>query len=179
MPTRSRWRSGSAAGRSERVDRDPAGEARLVEVVLDPGAGFRRGPDLEHERRIAIHDLLEENSFAPTAGSGGPYRLRIGREEGRLLLDVEDEAGETQGRAVLHLGSLRQTLRDYATICDSYHEAIRTAPRSRIEAIDMGRRACHNDGAEIIRQELAGSIDIDDKTARRLFTLVYALHVRV
>ena len=161
------------------MDRDPAGEARLFDVVLDAGAGFRRGPDLEHERRIAIHDLLEENSFAPTAGSGGPYRLRIGREEGRLRLDVEAEAGETQGRAVLHLGSLRQTLRDYATICDSYHEAIRTAPRSRIEAIDMGRRACHNDGAEIIRQELAGSIDIDDTTARRLFTLVYALHVRV
>ena len=179
MPTRSRWRSGSAADRSERVDRDPAGEARLVEVVLDPGAGFRRGPDLEHERRIAIHDLLEENSFAPAAGSGGPYRLRIGREEGRLLLDVEDEAGVPQAHTVLHLASLRQTLRDYATICDSYHEAIRTAPRSRIEAIDMGRRACHNDGAEIIRRELAGTIDIDDTTARRLFTLVYALHVRV
>ena len=179
MPTRSRWRSGSAAGRSERVDRGPAGTDRLVEVVLDPGTGFRRGPDLEHERRIAIHDLLEENVFAPATGSGGPYRLRIGREEGRLLLDIEDEAGAPEARAVLHLASLRQTLRDYATICDSYHEAIRTAPRSRIEAIDMGRRACHNDGAEIIRRELEGAIDIDETTARRLFTLVHALHVRV
>ena len=160
------------------MDRAPAGTDRLVEVALDPSAGFRRGPDYEHERRIAIHDLLEENAFAPVGGSGGPYRLRIGREEGRLLLDVENDLGVPQGRAVLHLGSLRQTLRDYATICDTYHEAIRTAPRSRIEAIDMGRRACHNDGAEIIRRELAGSIAIDETTARQLFTLVHALHVR-
>ena len=178
MPTRSRWRSGSAAGRSEGVDRDPAGTDRLVEVALDPSAGFRRGPDYEHERRIAIHDLLEENSFAPVGGSGGPYRLRIGREEGRLLLDVENDLGVPQVRAVLPLASLRRTLRDYATICESYHEAIRTAPRSRIEAMDMGRRACHNDGAEIIRRELAGTIDIDETTARQLFTLVHALHVR-
>ena len=178
MPTRSRSRSGSAAGRSERVDKDSAGAARLVEVVLDPGAGFRRGPDLEHERRIAIHDLLEENAFAPAAGSGGPYRLRIGRAEGRLLLAVEDEAGAAQGSAVLHLASLRRTLRDYATICDSYHAAIRTLPRARIEAIDMGRRACHDEGAEIVRRELAGAIDIDEATARRFFTLVHALHVR-
>ena len=161
------------------MDRNPAGAARLVEVVLEPGAGFRRGPDLEHERRIAIHDLLEENHFAPAAGPGGPYRLRIDREEGRLLLDVEDESGAVQARAVLRLASLRQTLRDYATICDSYHEAIRTAPRSRIEAIDMGRRACHNDGAEIVRRELASAIEIDEATARRFFTLVHALHVRL
>ena len=154
---------------------DPAGTDRLVEVLLDPSAGFRRGPDYEHERRIAIHDLLEENSFALVDGSGGPYRLRIGREEGRLLLDVEDDAGAPQGRAVLHLASLRQTLRDYATICESYYEAIRTAPRSRIEAIDMGRRTCHNEGAEIIRGELAGTVDIDETTARQLFTLVHAL----
>ena len=103
------------------------------------------GPDYEHERRIAIHDLLEENTFAPAGGSGGPYRLRIGREEGRLLLDVENDLGVPQVRAVLPLASLRRTLRDYATICESYHEAIRTAPRSRIEAMDMGRRACHNE----------------------------------
>ena len=160
------------------MDRGPAGTDRLVDIVLDPSAGFRRGPNYEHERRIAIHDLLEENSFAPAGGSGGPYRLRIGREEGRLLLDVENDLGVPQAHAVLHLASLRQTLRDYATICDTYHEAIRTAPRSRIEAIDMGRRACHNDGAEIIRRDLAGSIDIDETTARRLFTLVHALHVR-
>ena len=179
MPTRSRWRSGSAAARSERVGGNPAGTDRLVEVVLDPSAGFRRGPDYEHERRIAIHDLLEESSFAPTAGSGGPYRLRIGREEGRLLLDVDDDMGVPQVQAVLLLASLRQTLRDYATICDTYHDAIRSAPRSRIEAIDMGRRACHNDGAEIIRRELAGTIDFDETTARRLFTLVHALHVRL
>ena len=161
------------------MGRESAGAARLVEVVLDPGAGFRRGPDYEHERRIAIHDLLEESAFAPKGGSGGPYRLRIGRAEGRLLLDVEDESGAPQAQAVLLLAALRQTLRDYATIYDSYHDAIRTAPRSRIEAIDMGRRAYHNEGAEIIREELAGTIDVDEATARRLFTLVHALHVRL
>ncbi len=179
MRTRSRWRSGSAAARSDDVGEDPAGTARLVAVELDPGAGFRRGHDIEHERRIAIHDLLEENRFAPVEGSGGPYRLRIGHAEGRLLLDVEDESGAAQGHAVLLLASLRSTLRDYAAICETYHEAIRTAPRSRIEAIDMGRRAFHNEGAEIVRQELAGTIDIDDATARRLFTLVHALHMRL
>ena len=161
------------------MGREPPGAARLVEVVLDPAAGFRRGPDLEHERRIAIHDLLEENRFAPAAGSGGPYRLRIGREDARLLLDVEDEFGAPQCSAVLLLASLRSTLRDYAAICDSYHEAIRTAPRSRIEALDMGRRTFHNEGAEILRRELAGTIDIDETTARRFFTLVHALHVRL
>ena len=161
------------------MDRDPAGAARLVEVVLDPGAGFRRGPDLEHERRIAIHDLLEENSFAPAGGAGGPYKLRIGREEGRLLLDIEDESGGPQARAVLSLAALRSTLRDYAAICDSYHEAIRTAPRARIEALDMGRRSFHNEGAEIVRRELADAIDMDEATARRFFTLVHALHIRL
>ena len=142
--------------------RDFAGAPILSTSAASPSTiCWRRTPSRRPQDRAA---LIGSASAARRGGSA---------------LDVEDEAGETQGRAVLHLGSLRQTLRDYATICDSYHEAIRTAPRSRIEAIDMGRRACHNDGAEIIRRELASSIDIDDTTARRLFTLVYALHVRV
>ena len=158
---------------------DTSGEARLVEVVLEPGAGLRAGPDAEHERRVAIYDLLEDNYFAPNAGSGGPYRLRLGRTEGRLVFDVEDRSGAAQCSAVLRLAVLRPALRDYEAICDSYHAAIKTAPRSRIEAIDMGRRAFHNEGAELLRRELAGEIAIDEATARRLFALVHALHVRL
>ena len=161
------------------MGRDPTDETKLVEVVLDPSAGIRKGPDVEHERRIAIYDLIEENHFAPKGGSGGPYRLRLSRREGRLIFDVEDELGNAQSSATLPLATLRQTLRDYEAICDSYHEAIKTAPRSRIEAIDMGRRAFHNEGSDILRHALADKIEVDEATARRLFTLIYALHVRL
>ena len=154
-------------------------EARLVAVVLDRTAAQRRGPDAEHERRIAIHDLLEENRFAPNDGSRGPYRLRLHRSEDRLVFEVKDGRGAVRSPAALRLSALRSTLRDYEAICDSYHRAIRTAPRARIEAIDMGRRAFHDEGAEILRRELAGKVEIDRATARRLFTLVHALRVRL
>ena len=179
MPTRSRWRCGSTTERGECVGKDPTGEAKLVEVVLDPSAGLRGGPDVEHERRVAVYDLLEDNHFAPNVGSGGPYRLRLSRAEGRLVFDVEDQSGTAQCSAVLRLATLRPVLRDYAAVCDSYHEAIKTAPRARIEALDMGRRAFHNEGSEILRRELADEIAIDEATARRLFTLIHALHVRL
>ncbi len=151
---------------------------RLVEVVLDESAAMRRGPDIEHERRIAIFDLIESNQFAPLGVSDGPFRLRLGRSEGRLLFDVEDEMGVPRASLALPLAVLRSILRDYSTICDSYLEAIRNAPRARIEAIDMGRRALHDEGAEIVRRELAAKFELDLDTARRLFTLIYALHVR-
>lgn len=158
---------------------EAACEARLVAVVLDRTAAQRRGPDAEHERRIAIHDLLEENRFAPNDGSRGPYRLRLHRSEDRLVFEVEDGRGAVRSPAALRLLALRSTLRDYEAICDSYHRAIKTAPRARIEAIDMGRRAFHDEGAEILRRELAGKVEIDRTTARRLFTLVHALRVRL
>jgi uncharacterized protein (UPF0262 family) len=161
------------------VGNDPGEEVKLVEVVLDQSAGVRKGPDVEHERRVAIFDLIEENYFAPKDGTGGPYRLRLSRSEGRLIFDVEDEFGTPQCSAPLPLATLRRTLRDYEAICDSYHEAIKTAPRSRIEAIDMGRRAFHNEGSEALRRALADKIDVDEATARRLFTLIFALHVRL
>lgn len=158
---------------------EAACEARLVAVVLDRTAAHRRGPDAEHERRIAIHDLLEENRFAPSDGSRGPYRLRLHRSEDRLVFEVEDGRGVVRSPASLRLSALRSTLRDYAAICESYHRAIKTAPRARIEAIDMGRRAFHDEGAEILRRELADKVEIDRATARRLFTLVHALRVRL
>ncbi len=173
------WRCGSKAGRGERVGGEAACEAKLVAVVLDRTAAHRRGPDAEHERRIAIHDLLEENRFAPNDGSSGPYRLRLHRAEDRLVFEVEDGRGAVRSPAALRLSALRSTLRDYEAICDSYHQAIKTAPRARIEAIDMGRRAFHDEGAEILRRELAGKVEIDRATARRLFTLVHALRVRL
>ncbi len=161
------------------MDTDSAGEDRLFEVVLDPSAQPRRGPDVDHECRIAIYDLVECNRFALKRGAEGPYRLRLRREEGRLVFEVESRDGRKLGDAALALAPLRSTLKSYETICDSYHEAIKTAPRSRIEAIDMGRRACHTEGAELLREALSDKIEIDGETARRVFTLIHALHVRL
>ncbi len=181
MRTPSRSRCGSAPSAVRRVaPAGVSGDPRLVEVILDESAAVHHGADEDHERRVAIFDLVEENYFAPKGVSApGPYRLRVSRAEGRLILAVDDEAGEPQLSATISLASIRRILRDYETMCESYHEAIKTAPRARIEAIDMGRRGLHNEGSEILRDALADKIALDEETARRLFTLVHALHIRL
>jgi len=151
---------------------------RLSEITLDEASVAPASPNAEHERRIALFDLKESNSFAIVGEDRGPYVLLLGMSEGRLVLDVSDEAGE---RIILHqspLGSLRKLVKDYALICESYHGAIRDAPPSRIEALDMGRRGLHNEAAEVLQEALVSHFIIDNETARRLFTLVCALHVR-
>jgi len=151
---------------------------RLTEILLDEASLAPASSNVEHDRRIALFDLKETNSFAVVGKERGPYVLLLGLCEGRLVLDVGDEAG---ARVVVHqapLGSLRKLVKDYALICDSYNAAIRDAPPSRIEALDMGRRALHNEAAEVLQESLAGHFVIDTETARRLFTLVCALHVR-
>ncbi|MGD9965656.1 MAG: UPF0262 family protein [Hyphomonadaceae bacterium] len=151
---------------------------RLTEILLDEASLAPASSNVEHDRRIALFDLKETNSFAVVGQERGPYVLLLGLCEGRLVLDVGDEAG---ARIVVHqapLGSLRKLVKDYALICDSYNAAIRDAPPSRIEALDMGRRALHNEAAEVLQESLAGHFVIDTETARRLFTLVCALHVR-
>lgn len=155
-----------------------ASEQRLVEVVLDDEPAARLSPDVQHERRVAIFDLLESNHFAPVGVAGGPYVLRLTIVDNRLVFDIDDEAGARLASVNLPMSPFRAIMRDYAMVCDSYLEAIRSAPRSRIEAIDMGRRGLHNEGSELLRDKLADSIDVDFDTARRLFTLIYVLHMR-
>lgn len=151
---------------------------RLVDVALDESSLASASPNAEHERRIALFDLKEANSFEVAGEDRGPYVLLLSLSEGRLALDVSTQEGE---RVCLHyvaMSSLRKLIKDYTFICDSYHNAIRTAAPSQIEAIDMGRRGLHNEAAEVLTEALGAKIKVDVETARRLFTLVCALHVR-
>ena len=151
--------------------------ARLVDVVLDESIG-RSTPDIEHERAVAIFDLIEENSFRPVGHEGGPYKLKLSLAESRLVFAIGDEKDNPVVTHILSLTPFRRIVKDYFLICESYYEAIRTATPSQIEAIDMGRRGIHNDGSQTLMDRLSGKIDMDFDTARRLFTLVCVLHWR-
>lgn len=152
--------------------------ARLVDVELDESIG-RSTPDVEHERAVAIFDLIEDNSFQPAGDAGqGPYRLRLSLVESKLIFAVSRENGEPVVAHILSLTPFRRVVKDYFLICESYYEAIRSATPSHIEAIDMGRRGLHNEGSQTLKDRLSGKIDIDFDTARRLFTLVCVLHWR-
>ena len=150
----------------------------IVKLTLDEGLAGRRSPEVEHEREVAIFDLIEDNRFALVDGGPGPYNLHLAVAENRLVLDVRDDADRPIAEVALSLVPFRRIIKDYFTVCESYFSAIKTAPPSRIEAIDMGRRGLHNEGSELLRERLAGRIDIDFATARRLFTLICVLHIR-
>lgn len=151
--------------------------ARLVDVELDETIG-RSTPDVEHERAVAIFDLIEENSFAPVNDTSGPYRLRLSLAESRLVFAIFRENGEAVVTHILSLTPFRRIVKDYYMICESYYEAIRSSTPSQIEAIDMGRRGLHNEGSQTLMDRLSGKIEMDFDTARRLFTLVCVLHWR-
>ena len=152
--------------------------ARLIDVELDESIG-RSTPDVEHERAVAIFDLIEENSFQPVNDDGaGPYRLKLSLAESRLVFAVTREDGAAVVTHILSLTPLRRIVKDYYMICESYYDAIRSSTPSHIEAIDMGRRGLHNEGSQTLMDRLSGKIDIDFDTARRLFTLVCVLHWR-
>lgn len=151
---------------------------RLFDIRLDDANFQARNPEVEHERRVAIFDLLEENSFALDGHEAGPYALRLSRQENRLIFEISGEDGFHLADVPLSLSTFRKIIRDYFTVCESYYEAIRTASPSKIEAIDMGRRGLHDEGAELLQSRLAGQIEVDEGTARRLFTLICVLHVR-
>lgn len=158
----------------------PASSSYRIEAIdLDEASIAHRGSDVEHERRIAVFDLLETNHFEPAGSSGGPYRLKLGLEEGRLVLDIALSGGEPHGKIILSLSPFRRVIKDYFFVCESYYQAIRTATPSQIEAIDMGRRGLHNEGSQILCERLAGKITLDHETARRLFTLICALHIKL
>ena len=152
--------------------------ARLVDVELDESIG-RSTPDVEHERAVAIFDLIEDNAFAPVGDTGeGPYKLRLSLAEARLVFAISREDGETVVTHILSLTPFRRIVKDYYMICESYYDAIRSSTPSQIEAIDMGRRGLHNEGSQTLLDRLSGKIDVDFDTARRLFTLVCVLHWR-
>ncbi|MGF1594992.1 MAG: UPF0262 family protein [Kiloniellaceae bacterium] len=151
---------------------------RLINITLDDGSVIRRSPEVEHERAVAIYDLLEENAFRPSGDFSGPYHLHLSIAENRLQMDILDETARPLDTVALPLLPFRRVVRDYFAVCETYYEAIKTASPARIEAIDMGRRGLHNEGSELLRERLDGKIEIDFDTARRLFTLICVLHIR-
>ena len=149
---------------------------RLQSVEIDEESLAAVSRDQEQERQIAIFDLLEDNYFAPEGAGGGPYDLRMGLIENRLVLDVKGP--DYEKRHILSLSPFRSIIKDYFMICDSYYQAIRQASPQQIEALDMGRRGLHNEASQLLRTRLAGKVETDLDTARRLFTLICALHWR-
>jgi uncharacterized protein (UPF0262 family) len=157
-------------------------DPRIIDVQLDERTILWRSADVEQERRIAIFDLLEGNSFAPERPQldnyAGPYRIKLSVEDGRLAIAIHRADDTHQETLVLALGRFRRPIRDYFAICDSYYQAIRQATPQQIETVDMARRAIHNEAAELLKERLAGKIEVDFDTARRLFTLICVLHIR-
>ena len=149
---------------------------RLVAVTLDEDSIDRSSSDIEHERATAIYDLIEENSFAPVDHDEGPYALRIGIKENRLVLDIRRANDKPVIAHLLSLTPFKGIVKDYFMICDSYYAAIRTATPDKIEAIDMGRRGLHDEGSRILQDAIKRKVKVDFDTARRLFTLICVLH---
>lgn len=150
---------------------------RLISVDIDQASLGANGPDAEHERRVAIFDLLEANSFVLISHeAGGPYRLLLSEIDRKLVFNIRNEAGEPVHTYIFSLSPFRGVIRDYFMICESYHDAIRVSTPMQIEAIDMARRGIHNEGSELLRERLEDKIKIDINTSRRLFTLICALH---
>ncbi len=151
---------------------------KLLKISLDEETVAVRSAEIEHERQVAIFDLLQDNDFALTSGVEGPYHLNLGIIERRLRFEISGPEDNKLAEIMLPLAPFRSVIRDYFTVCNAYYEAIKTASRARIEAIDMGRRSLHDEGAEILRDRLARDIIMDDTTSRRLFTLICVLHAR-
>ena len=151
---------------------------RLAAIVLDERTIVRRTREIEQERDIAIYDLLESNHFHPEGSPGGPYKLVLGIEENRLTFEIALEDDTAHGKIMLSLTPFRRVIKDYFLICESYFKAIRNAPPSQIEALDMGRRGLHDEGSVLLRERLKGKIEIDHDTARRIFTLICVLHLK-
>lgn len=170
MPVRSS--SGSPMAEEDAA----AATRRLAAVTLDESSIGRGNPDQEHERAVAIYDILETNSFAVPGQDCGPYALHLAIVENRLAFDIRRADGSSLVTHLLSLTPFRGVIRDYRMVCESYFQAIRTASPTQIEAIDMGRRGLHNEASELLMERLDGKVEIDFDTARRLFTLIFALH---
>jgi uncharacterized protein (UPF0262 family) len=152
------------------------GRKCIVKVCLDRDSIGPGNRDIEHERAVAIYDLVQENAFAPVGHAGGPYCLTLQVVENRLVFDIRTEDDQPVVAHHLSLTPFRRIVKDYFLVCESYYQAIRTASPSRIEAIDMGRRGLHDEGSELVMDRLKDKVAIDFDTARRLFTLITVLH---
>jgi len=151
----------------------------IVELNIDEASLPATSPEMQHERRVAIFDLLEENEFRPLDSPSGPYIVNISLEDStRLIMNIQRSNGSDRGRVSLSLSPFRRIVKDYFMICESYHNAIRTATSAQIEAIDMGRRGLHNEGTRLLTDSLRNSVEIEFNTARRFFTLICSLHRR-
>ena len=153
-------------------------DQRIAHIALDEKTITRLSPQVEHERKVAIYDLLEQNFFAPVTGELGPFHLYLSNIDGRLIFDVRDENEVKLLRIRIPAKSFRRIIRDYFMICETYFEAIKTKTPSQIETIDMGRRGLHNEGADVLKERVEEQVEVDHQTARRLFTLICVLHIK-
>ena len=151
---------------------------RIAEITLDEHTVVNRSAEIESERAAAIADLLGQNRFAPASGLGGPYRLHLAIEENRLVMEISPVADATAETIVLPLAPFRRIVKDYFLVCESYYQAVRNGNLGRVEAIDVGRRSLHDEGSALLTDRLAGKLEFDHDTARRLFTLICVLHLR-
>ncbi len=155
---------------------------RIAHIALDEDTILWRSADIEQERRVAIYDLIEDNSFKPVraaaAGHNGPYKLQLAVRDGRLSMQISDTSDQELETLILGLARFRRPIRDYFAICDSYYQAIRKSTAAEIETIDMARRGVHNNAAELLLERLDGKVETDFATARRLFTLICVLHIK-
>lgn len=149
---------------------------RLIEITLDQKSLGRANPNIEHEREVAIFDILDGNQFAVDGMEAGPYRLHLAIVDDRLQFTVRDEDAEPVASHNVPLTPLKRVMKDYFLVCDDYYNAVRTQPPAKIQAIDLNRRTLHDEGSKILAEKLAGKVSVDSETARRLFTLVCALH---
>ena len=159
-----------------RASRDKGKSGRLAAVTLDESSIGRSSHDVEHERAVAIYDLIADNTFKPAGDDGGPYTLQLGISGNRLVFDIRLTDGTPVKVHMLSLAPFRRIVKDYFVVCDSYYTAIRTATPDRIEALDMGRRGLHDEGSHIVMERLKRKVELDFDTARRLFTLITVLH---
>jgi uncharacterized protein (UPF0262 family) len=151
---------------------------RIVSIHLEDAAALRQSAEAEQERAVAIFDLIEENEFVPSVDHPGPYHLILAVADNKLVFDVRDTGEQEIYKFILSLTPFRRIIKEYFDVCESYFAAIKTSSLSQIEAIDMGRRGLHNEGSEILRDRMAGKVEMDFGTARRLFTLICALHMK-
>ena len=151
---------------------------RIASITLDQTSMKNRSPEAEHERIVAIADLLDKNSFEPHCMQSGPYNVALAVEDGKLVMGVHSPLQDKNAKVVLSVAPLRGVIRDYFMIFESYQEAITSGNPSKIEAIDMGRRGVHNEGAEMLKDILKDRVVVDFPTARRLFTLICVLHIK-
>lgn len=160
----------------------PASDHRIAHISLDEETIIWRNADVEQERRVAIFDLIEENTFKPVRsterGAKGPYRLKLSVQDGRLVLEISDGQDQMLETLMIGLARFRRPIREYFAICDSYYQAIRKATPAEIETIDMARRGIHDNAAELLIERLEGKVETDFPTARRLFTLICVLHIK-